>query len=176
MNFLYRYLMIFVACTSLLIGIQIPNLADQYEKRIDAHLREVANNLQPFQKIANQYFNGSLEKLLEMHRNSDNKVFLEEGFAIENLLMRKLRFKAELSALRASLAMKVVHILFYGDRELIDETLAQYSYAVPLNQQAIIAGLAVATIMLLLLELLLALARMAFNITFPSFRQSKLHQ
>jgi len=41
MSVVYRYLMIIVACTSLLIGLQVPSFVDQYQKRVDAHLREV---------------------------------------------------------------------------------------------------------------------------------------
>ena len=72
---LYRYLMIVVACISLLIGLQIPNFVDQYQKRVDAHLREVSVNLQPFQDIATKYFDGDMNKLIELHRNSGEKAF-----------------------------------------------------------------------------------------------------
>ena len=49
MEILYRYLLIVIACIVMLMGIQIPNLVDQYEKRVDAHLREVTVNLKPYQ-------------------------------------------------------------------------------------------------------------------------------
>ena len=65
-NIIYRYLMVVVACISLLIGLQIPNFVDQYQKRIDARLREVTINLQPFQEIANKYFGGDIGKLIEL--------------------------------------------------------------------------------------------------------------
>ena len=42
-NIFYRYLIVVIACISLLIGLQVPNFADQYEKRVDAHLREDAS-------------------------------------------------------------------------------------------------------------------------------------
>ncbi|HMC13049.1 MAG TPA: DUF2937 family protein [Gallionellaceae bacterium] len=159
MNILYRYLLIIIAGIALLLGIQIPNLADQYEKRVDAHLREVKINLQPFQDIADKYFGGSLEKLIELHHKSEVKAFQDEGAAIEDMVKRRLRFEADLAALQVSLPMKVVHILFNGDREMIDETLEQYTYAVPLNQDAVMTGAVVAAVILLALELLLALVR-----------------
>lgn len=159
MDILYRYLLIIVACIALLLGIQIPNLVDQYQKRVDAHLREVTINLQPFQDIANKYFGGSLDKLIELHHKSGEKAFQDEGLAIEKMIQRKRRFEADLAALQVSLPMKVVHILLNGDREMIDETMGQYTYAVPLNQDAIMAGAAVTAAILLALELLLALVR-----------------
>jgi uncharacterized membrane protein len=159
MDILYRYLLIVIACASLLLGIQIPNFADQYEKRVDAHLREVTKNLAPFQEIANKYFGGSLDKLIELHRQSGEKAFREEGDAIEKMVQRKARFEADLAALQGSLAVKMVHIVFNGDQELLDETIVQYTYTVPLNQDAIVAGAVVAAVVLLLLELLLAAVR-----------------
>ncbi len=159
LEILHRYLMIVVACIALLVGIQIPGFTDQYEKRVDAHLREVTINLQPYQDIANKYFGGSIEKLIELHRKSDVKPFQEEGTAIEKMYQRKLRFTAEMDALKAALPFKIVHVLFRNDSELMNETVAQYSYTVPLNQDALIVGTALALAILLVLELLLAITR-----------------
>ena len=160
-SILYRYLIVIVACVSLLLGLQIPNFVDQYQKRVDAHLREVTINLQPFQDIAAKYFGGDMSKLIELHRASGEKAFQEEGAAIEKMVARKLRFEADLAALNTSLPLKALHVLFRGDREILDEAMAQYSYAVPLNQDALVFGACVAIAILLLAELLFALARVA---------------
>ena len=171
-NILYRYLMIIVACISLLIGVQVPNFVDQYEKRIDAHLREVSVNLQPFQDIAAKYFGGDLNKLIELHRSSGEKPFQEEGAAIEKMVQRKLRFEADMAALKTSLPMKAWHVISAGDRELIDEAIGQYSYAVPMNQDALVFGGVVALIILLMVELLLFLVRSLIGKVMPQFRRN----
>ncbi|HAF45957.1 MAG TPA: hypothetical protein DCK83_13785 [Gallionellaceae bacterium] len=160
-DILHRYLMIIVACISLLLGLQVPNFVDQYQKRVDAHLREVSVNLQPFQDIASKYFAGDMSKLIALHRNSIEKPFQEEGAAIEKMVQRKLRFETDMAALQTSLPQKALHVLLHGDRELLDEALGQYSYAVPLSQDALIFGAGVALIILLAVELLLALVRFA---------------
>jgi hypothetical protein len=157
---LHRYLTVVVACIGLLLGLQLPNLVDQYEKRVDAHLREVTATFQPFQDIANKYFNGSIEKLIELHRQSGEKPFQEEGAAIEKMYQRKLRFEAEAAALKTSLPFKIAHVLFGNDREMMDETLAQYTYTVPLNQDALVVGAVMTAMILLALELLLAMVRL----------------
>jgi hypothetical protein len=160
-SILYRYLLIIVACISLLLGLQVPNFVDQYQKRVDAHLREVSINLQPFQEIANKYFAGDMSKLVELHRASIEKPFQEEGAAIEKMIARKLRFEADLAALNTNLPMKVLHVLLHGDKEMRDEVTAQYTYAVPLNQDALIFGACAALVILLIAELLFALLRFA---------------
>jgi hypothetical protein len=50
----------------------------------------------------------------------------------------------------------------------LDEVLGQYSYAVPLNQDALIFGAVVALIILLSIELLLAFVRVIIRKTLPS--------
>lgn len=167
-DILYRYMIVVVACISLLMGLQIPNFIDQYQKRVDAHLREVTINLQPFQEIANKYFGGDIGKLIELHHNSDVKAFQEEGAAIEKMVSRKLRFEADMAALQTSLPMKALNVLLHGDREMIDEALGQYTYNVPLNQDALAFGAGVALVILLLVELLLVLARFASKKLFHS--------
>ncbi len=171
MEILHRYLLIVIACIALLAGIQVPNLVDQYEKRIDAHLREVVANLKPYQEIANKYFGGSMDQLLELHRKSNEKAFQEEGNAIAEMMRRKLRFEADLAALQTNLPMKVLHILLQGDRELIDETLGQYTYAVPLTQDALLAGAATVALTLALIELLLALTRYVSEAVTGAYRR-----
>jgi hypothetical protein len=160
-NILSRYLFVVAACICLLIGIQIPNFVDQYQKRVDAHLREVTVNLQPFIFIADKYFGGDMNKLIALHRNSGVRPFQEEGAAIEKMVQRKLRFEADLVALQTSLPKRAWQVLVHGDPEMLDEAIGQYSYAVPLNQDALIFGASIAFISLMLVELLLALIRVA---------------
>ncbi|MBU0688662.1 MAG: DUF2937 family protein [Gammaproteobacteria bacterium] len=169
---LYRYLLIIVACVALLLGLQVPNFVDQYQKRVDAHLREVSVNLQPFQAIADKYFAGDMNKLIALHRGSTEKPFQEEGSALEQMVQRKLRFEADMAALDASLPVKAFRVMFQGDREMIDETLGQFSYNVPMNQDALLFGAGFAFALLLSLEGLLALARL---ITRKTLSANKVH-
>lgn len=171
MSALYRYLMIIVACIALLIGLQIPGFLDQYQKRIDAHLREVTLDLQPFQDIATKFFGGDMDKLIALHRNSADRPFQEEGAAIEQMLQRKLGFAADLAALQTSLPLQAWHVALHGNREITDEALAQYSYTVPLNQDALLFGAGAAIVILLMVELLLASLRV-----FVSLLRSLLHR
>jgi hypothetical protein len=159
MSVLLRYFMIVVACFFLLAGMQLPNLADQYEKRVDATLREVTVNLQPFLIIANQHTGGDIEALITLHRQSNVAVFKAEADAIERIYRRKLRFEAEHKALQTHLPGRLFHILFRADAELREQTLLQYSATVPLTQQALVSGGVVALFMLLLLEGAMALGR-----------------
>lgn len=165
MSVLLRYFMVVVACACFVLGMQLPSLADQYAKRVDAHMREVTVNFMPYQEIANHHAGGSIEQLIELHRKSEVQVFKAEGGAIERLYQRKLHFEAEHQALQTHLPGRLLHMVLRGDRELLQETIAQYSATVPLNQAALIAGAVVALVMLLFIEAVLALLRRLASLT-----------
>lgn len=149
--------MLSLAALALLLGIQIPNFIDQYEKRLDAHLIEVQTNLRPFQEIANRFHDGSLDALIEHHERSPDPSFHAEGEAIRTLLSRYQRFTREQAQLQVNLPSQVVFIATRADRELIDETRRQYSFGLVLNRQAVVAGLVSMIGLVVVLELVAGL-------------------
>lgn len=161
MSFVLRYVMVAIACMFFVLGMQLPNLTDQYAKRVDAHLREVTVNFQPFQEIANAHTQGNIATLIALHRKSDVAPFRAEGDAIERLYKRKLRFEAEHKAMQTHLPGRLFHVLWRADAELREQTLLQYNATAPLNQEALISGAVIALTMLLLIEGALALTRRA---------------
>jgi len=159
MSILYRYMIVAIACIAMLLGLQIPNFVDQYQKRLDAHLREVTTNLQPFQDIANKYLSGDLTKLIEMNIKSDAKPLQEEGLAIEKMAGRKFRFEIEMAALQTNLPMKALHIWLNGDQEILEEAKSHFSYAVPIDRDALVVGAIMTIAILVIAEILFALVR-----------------
>jgi hypothetical protein len=154
MSALYRYFLIVVACASILLGIQIPNFINQYEQRLDAHFREVKNNLRGYQEIAEQYFGGSLEALIEKHEQDPDPAFKQEAGPIRNIYQRYLRFLDEKSHLKTNFLGKALFVLVRGDRELFKETRANYSFSVPLDRPAVLTGSLCAALALFLVEVL----------------------
>lgn len=154
---LYRYFLVVIACAAILIGIQIPNFVDQYEKRLDAHLIEVRTNLRGFEEIAERHHGGSFESLLREHEASSSPTFRDEAKPLREMLARRDAFLAEQRALNANLAAKSMHIFFNGHPELVRETQAQYAYNVPLTADAIVAGAVFAALAVLLTEIVVQL-------------------
>ena len=159
MSVVLRYFLVVVACCALLLGVQLPNLADQYSKRVDASLREATLSLQPFLIIANQYTQGDIEALIALHRKSTETVFRAEADAIERIYRRKLYLDAQAKAMQTHLVGRLWHLVWRADPDLREQTLLQYSATVPLTQEAVIAGGVVALLTLLLLEGAMALGR-----------------
>jgi hypothetical protein len=155
---LYRYFLVAVACAAILIGIQIPNFVNQYEKRLDAHLIEVATNLRGFQEIADRYHGGSFEALLHEHEASSSPTFRDEAKPLREMLTRRQIFLGEQRALNTHLAGKTWHIFYNGHPELVRETQAAYAYNVPLSEDALIAGAGFAALAVLVTEIVAQLA------------------
>lgn len=158
MGTLYRYFLIFAACGSLLLGIQIPNFVDQYEMRLDAHLSEVKNNLRGYQEIADRLYDGSITTLINKHEKSNDLAFKQEAQPIRNMLDRYKHFTQEQASLATGLAGKVVYLLAKGDRELINETSTNYSFNIPLNEAAVVSGFSFMVIVVFIVELLRLMA------------------
>lgn len=154
MGTFYRYFLILLACVALLLGIQIPNFVDQYEKRLDAHLSEVKNNLQGYQDIADRLYRGSIPTLIAKHEQSEDAVFKQEAQPIANIFHRYEHFTKEQAALATGLIGKLTHLATQGDRELIDETFQEYSFTIPLNKSAVVAGFTLMIIVVLITEFL----------------------
>ena len=159
MTVLLRYFMVVVACIFLLAGMQLPNYADQYAKRVDASLREVTVNLQPFLIIANQYTAGDIDALIAVHRRSNEAVFRAEADAIERIYRRKQHLAAEAQIMQKNLVSRLWHLMFHADAALREQTTLQYSASVPMTQESLMAGGVTALLMLLLLEGAMSLGR-----------------
>lgn len=172
MNLIRRYIMVLSVGIALLFGIQIPNFLDQYEKRIDAHLREVTRNLSYYQAIASKHHAGSLHSLIASHKSSVTQTFKEEGTAIEDMYNRKRRFEMDKGAMNAGLLWNSIEVITHGNQELLQETFDNYSYAIPLNQDAIVSGVALAMTTILLMESLFALLSVLVRSLFNRKRKS----
>jgi hypothetical protein len=136
----------------LLIGVQAPGFVDQYAKRVSAHYIEATKDFAGFQRSADQNFGGSVDALIAHHQSSTDPVFQGEAHSIATIYTRLKGLALELEAMSRSLPSRIVHVVLYPDKEILHETIAAYSYTVPLNQEAILCGLLVALLLALLVE------------------------
>jgi hypothetical protein len=155
------YVRLIVFAIGLLVGVQVPSVVDQYAKRVSAHQIEVANNFRGFQETANQYFGGSVEALIAHHAASADKVFEDEAKIVREMYDRLKSLSAELAALNGPLIVQIIHVIFRPNREILNETLAAYTYTVPLNASGIVSGITLGALLAIIIEaLLLGVIRM----------------
>ena len=150
-----NYVRLIVFAYGLLIGVQVPAFVDQYAKRVSAHYIEVVANFEGFQEAANQYFGGDVKALISHHERSEDPAFRKEANTIRTIHDRLIALRAELDALHGSLVQQIVHVVFHPNRAILDETRDEYTYAVPLNQAAVVTGITIATGLALSVEIVL---------------------
>lgn len=158
----YRYFLIVIACAALLVGIQVPNFVDQYQKRVDAHLIEVSTNLRGFQEVADRYHGGSFDALIREHENSTSPTFKAEAKPLREMLARRATFLHEQQMLNTHLAAQSWHIAVNGHPELVRETRDRYTYNIPLTEQAVVAGLVFAGLLVVSIEIIAKLLSLLF--------------
>lgn len=152
----------------LLVGIQAPNLVSQYEQRVAAHLSEVSLNFSGFQTIADDYFNGDVDRLIQHHQQSIDPVFFAEAEPIRTLWRRLQHLQAEQAALAGSFFTQLIHVAIKADDDLRQETLDGYTATIPLTTAAIICGLIGAFVLAAITDALLALLGSGYNrLRFP---------
>ncbi len=149
----YIRLMVFAA--GLLAGVQLPGFVDQYAKRVDAHYQEAKHNFAGFQQTADRHFGGDVEAMIQHHLNSGDVVFQEDGDSIRSIWQRVQLLAAEQAAMQQAFLPRAVHALFSANDELLAETRLNYTYVVPLNQDAVLSGIGIGLITALLIELLI---------------------
>ena len=97
----YSRLLIFAG--GLLLGIQVPNFVDQYERRIDAHYLEVNANISGFQSTADLPFSGDMEALIAYYADSNDLVFESDAQSIRSIVDRYDRISNEREVLSGNI-------------------------------------------------------------------------
>ncbi len=164
-----EYLRLIVFTAGLLIGVQLPAFVDQYHKRVDAHFNESRQNLSGFQLTADKYFKGNIQELIEHYQSSNDPVNREDSKNIAFIYKRYQTFQNEITTLQGKWYLATYHVIFRHQIEILDETLKQYSYTVPLNPRAIAWGVGVGFCLSFFIESLFGLLFWIIKSSFSKF-------
>lgn len=163
MSWLFGYVRVLLFAALMIFGIQIPAVVDQYAKRVDAHYLESTQNMSGFVETAERYFKGDLNALVAHYRKQTDVVFRDDAENIASMQRRHAGLQSLQSIMQQSGLKPSLHVLFDADKALLKETLHQYQYMVLLDPQSLVWGLVIATAVLLVLDLLVALLRWPFR-------------
>ena len=145
--------MFFVAA---MIGVQIPQFVDQYGDAVYAHLNEAKASVAEFQQEADRYFDGSIERLIDYYRASDDPVLLIAEIASRPFISATRCFSP--LGTNTNRAIGNVTKRHFCLRLLIFvEAWARYDYAVRLTPEALVMAVVVSLFISLLADLLLSL-------------------
>lgn len=157
-----RYSLQLVFTLSLLLGLQLPHFLNQYESRIQGHYQEAKHQLEQFQSLADIYFQGDLQALIDKHKQSAIPVFRDEAIIIEQSYLRVQYLQQKVDNMSQPLWQRLILLSTESQQPIFKETWHSYSANIVLNHHAIMVGIVVALVITLLLELLLFCCQRVF--------------
>lgn len=142
----------------LLIGIQIPNYMAQYQQILKAHFNESSTQLLKYQAVANQFYAGDINQLLDAHNNNPVSAIKAEATIIEQLVQRHEYLHQQINLFNnRQISEQLWYLIKNLDYEISIEVVNNYSINLPLNTQAITVGLGVAFSLYIALHLILSI-------------------
>ena len=104
----------------------VPGFIAQYRQRLGGRLDQARLDLEPLQKIADQYYQGHIEPLIQYHLNSGDPTFRSEGAVIRALVTAVQQLQLAVDALQGSLFHKVGYLALHADIELARATFSDW--------------------------------------------------
>lgn len=104
----------------------IPGFMAQYRQRLGGRLDQAKLDLEPWQKLADQFYHGDLGKLIQYHLDSTNPTFHAEGAVIRTLVETVHQLQSAVDALHGSLASQAAYLALHADPGLARATLGDW--------------------------------------------------
>lgn len=116
----------------------IPSFITQYQQRVGGMLTQVLQDIAPFQAIANQFHEGSLQRLIRHHLDSSDPTFHSEGVAIQAMVDAAERLGRMSEALNTDLFSQVKYLFTYMDAAIACATWEMYTPSFSLSAESIL--------------------------------------
>lgn len=137
-----------------IIGVQLPEFMQQYQQRLSGHLNEAQLQLEEFQVIAQQHFDGSLLTMITRYKNNSESSIISTGELIERLSARVEYLNIHLEQITTTdYLSNIYQFIWHLDKQIATDTAEKFSMAIPLELNAIATGSIFAISALLVKEL-----------------------
>lgn len=147
-----------------ILGVQLPEFMQQYQQRLAGQLAEASAQLNQFENIAQQHFDGSLITMITRYKDNTEASIISTGELIERLSVRVEYLASHLTQItQADYLQSVYQFIWHLDQEIARGTAEHFSMAIPLELTAMATGATLAIGALLLKELMLLTIKGAFK-------------
>ncbi|MBV9697538.1 MAG: DUF2937 family protein, partial [Gammaproteobacteria bacterium] len=107
---------------TVIAGGLLPGFVAQYRQRLGGRLDQARLDLEPWQRLADQFHQGSLQRLIEYHLDSADPKFHAEGAVIRGLLDTVHQLEAAVAGLNGSLWHQLGYLALHADPRLAAAT------------------------------------------------------
>lgn len=131
-----------------------PGFIAQYRQRLGGRLDQARLDLAPWQHLADQSYQGDIERLIRYHLESSDPTFHGEGAIIRALVTTVQQLQSAVDALHGSLFRQAAYLALHADPGLARATLHDWVPTFALSSEGIVFALAFAAAVWLLFEFL----------------------
>jgi len=136
-----------------IVGIQLPEFIQQYIQRLSGHLNEAQFQLQEFQKIAEQHYQGSLATMVIKYKENTEPAIRSTAELIELLGQRINSYQLHLQQItEADYINKLYQFVSNFDFAIAQATAKSFVLAIPLSVDALATGITIAIVLLIIKE------------------------
>ena len=140
--------------TAVVAGGLLPGFIAQYRQRLGGRLDQARLDLEPWQRIADQFYQGDIAKLIQYHLSSKDATFHLEGSVIQSLIATVQRLQGAVDALHGSLFQQIGYLALHADGGLMRATFADWVPTFALSFEGILFALLFAVAVWLLFHAL----------------------
>src|SRR5438270_11703547 len=146
MVFLHGLLDRLLVVCAVVAGGLVPGFIAQYRQRLGGRLDQARLDLEPWQRLADQFHHGDIRTLIQYHLDSGDTKFHAEGAVIRSLVDTVHQLQSAVDALHGSLVRQVGYLLLHADPGLARATFNDWVPTFALSGEGIVFALAVAAV------------------------------
>jgi hypothetical protein len=132
----------------------VPGYIAQYRQRLGGRLDQARLDLAPWQHLADQYYQGDIERLIRYHLESSDPKFHAEGAIIRALVTTVQQLQTAVDALHGSLFRQAAYLALHADHGVASATLHDFVPTFALSGEGIVFALVFALLVWLLFHAL----------------------
>jgi hypothetical protein len=131
---------LFLVCAVVAGGL-VPGFIAQYRQRLGGRLDQAQLDLAPWQKLADQFYQGDIGKLIQYHLDSPDPRFHAEGSVIRGLVTSVQQLQAAVDALHRDLFHQITWLAVHGDAALARATFSDWVPTFALSTEGVLFAL-----------------------------------
>lgn len=126
---------------SFIAGVQVPAFIQQYIQVLNGKLAEAQYHLGKFQSVADQHYQGNLQRLVDQYIDNADAAIKQTGVVVSDLLTRSNNYQIQLNNLTESPYLEKLYYFFANiDMNTAQITVDNFQLSVPLTLEATSTG------------------------------------